>query len=122
MSRRLKNCLPAPQLANRHQWSGLEREWRKNFLALPSLVRRPFPNPNLNLNPDLSRPMILLHHHVAPTASIPKAEERRPDEGWQFTHSPEAFEFQLMELRRRGYRFVSLDRLVDEIHATGTEP
>ncbi len=46
---------------------------------------------------------------------------RAATEGWEFTHSPEAFEFQLRELRRRAYRFVSLGQLVDEIQASGRE-
>jgi peptidoglycan/xylan/chitin deacetylase (PgdA/CDA1 family) len=65
--------------------------------------------------------MILLYHHIAPVESIPKTADRVRDDGWRFTHSPEAFEFQMQELRRRGYRFVSLGQLVDEIHATGKE-
>jgi len=43
-------------------------------------------------------------------------------DGWQFTHSLEAFEFQLRELRRRGYSFVPLGQLVGEIRSTGKEP
>jgi peptidoglycan/xylan/chitin deacetylase (PgdA/CDA1 family) len=65
--------------------------------------------------------MILLYHHVAPIESAPKQADRVRDNGWSFTHSPEAFEFQMRELRRRGYRCVSLGQLVDEIQATGKE-
>jgi peptidoglycan/xylan/chitin deacetylase (PgdA/CDA1 family) len=66
--------------------------------------------------------VILLYHHIAPIGYVPNTVERIRDEGWQFTHSPEAFEFQMMELRRRGYRFVSLGQLVDEIQSAGCEP
>lgn len=55
--------------------------------------------------------MILLYHHVAPLDSIPAGES----DGWRFNHSPEAFEGQLLELRRRGYRFISLAGLVSEL-------
>lgn len=63
--------------------------------------------------------MILLYHHVAPTGAIPRAPEA--SEGWHFTHSPEGFERQLLELRRRGYKFVSLAQLVNEIGKCGSE-
>jgi peptidoglycan/xylan/chitin deacetylase (PgdA/CDA1 family) len=63
--------------------------------------------------------VILLYHHVAPTRAIPRAPEA--SEGWHFTHSPEGFERQLLELRRRGYEFVSLARLVSEIGRGGVE-
>lgn len=66
-------------------------------------------------------PLILLYHHIAPVENIPQSADRVRDEGWAFTHSPEAFEFQLRELRRRAYRFVSLGQLVDGIQATGRE-
>ena len=55
--------------------------------------------------------MILLYHHVAPPERVP------PDgaDGWGFNHSPEAFERQLVELRRRHYRFASLAELVNDL-------
>jgi peptidoglycan/xylan/chitin deacetylase (PgdA/CDA1 family) len=65
--------------------------------------------------------MIVLYHHIAPVESIPQAADQVQKEGWVFTHSPEAFEFQMKELRRHEYRFVSLGQLVDEIEATGKE-
>ncbi len=65
--------------------------------------------------------MILLYHHVAPADSIPKGDNRLHEAGWEFTHSPEAFEFQLRELQQRGYRFVSLNQLIEGIQATGSE-
>ncbi len=64
--------------------------------------------------------MILMYHHVAPLGD-PSADGARLH-GWRYNHSPEAFEFQLREMRRRGYRMVSLDTLVDEIHHHGVEP
>jgi peptidoglycan/xylan/chitin deacetylase (PgdA/CDA1 family) len=65
--------------------------------------------------------LILLYHHIAPRESVPPAGNRFQDEGWRFNHTPEAFEFQLRQLRRRAFHFVSLAQLVDEIHATGKE-
>ncbi|HQI50235.1 MAG TPA: polysaccharide deacetylase family protein [bacterium] len=65
--------------------------------------------------------MILLYHHVAPADRIPAAADRVRDEGWQFTHSPAAFEWQLKELRRRHYEFISLGQLLDEIRARNRE-
>ena len=64
--------------------------------------------------------MILLYHHVAPAEAVPPVWEYR--EGWEYRHSPEGFERQLVELKRRGYRFVSLAELVGEIQRRGTEP
>ena len=64
--------------------------------------------------------MILLYHHVAPARAVPAAWER--SEGWNWRHSPEGFEGQLAELKRRNYDFVSLAELVDEIQRRGTEP
>lgn len=64
--------------------------------------------------------MILLYHHVAPARAVPAAWER--SEGWNWRHSPEGFEGQLAELKRRDYDFVSLAELVDEIQRRGTEP
>jgi len=65
--------------------------------------------------------VILLYHHVAPADRIPAAADRVRDEGWQFTHSPAAFEWQLKELRRRHYEFISLGQLLDEIRARNRE-
>lgn len=65
--------------------------------------------------------MILLYHHIAPAESIPRDDARFRDEGWHFTHSPGEFEFHLLELQRRGYRFISLDQLVIELHTKGAE-
>jgi peptidoglycan/xylan/chitin deacetylase (PgdA/CDA1 family) len=56
--------------------------------------------------------LILLYHHVAPLDSIPAGGS----DGWRFTHSPAAFERQLLELRRRHYRFISLAELVNELN------
>lgn len=44
-----------------------------------------------------------------------------PDD-WHFNHSPEAFERQLLELRRRGYRFISLADLVADLSSGKPEP
>jgi len=63
--------------------------------------------------------MILLYHHIAPLEARPSAPE--PGEGWDFTLSPEGFEEQLLTLRGRGYRFISLGEMVDDIHKHGAE-
>ena len=60
-----------------------------------------------------------MYHHVAPAEAVPLAPE--PNEGWNFTLLPEGFECQLLELRRRGYQFVSLTHLVDDICKQGAE-
>jgi peptidoglycan/xylan/chitin deacetylase (PgdA/CDA1 family) len=65
--------------------------------------------------------LILLYHHIAPEEDIPRVAVRLKDEGWKFNYSPSVLDFQLRELLRRGYRFVSLGQLVDEIRATGKE-
>ena len=64
--------------------------------------------------------MILMYHHVVPQGE-PSADGTLLH-GWRFNHTPEAFEFQLRDLRRRGYRLVSLDTLVEEIQLHGSEP
>lgn len=64
--------------------------------------------------------MILMYHHIAPPEAVP--EDPAPLEGWNFTHSPRSFERQLLRLKQRGYRFISLDSLVEEIKTTGREP
>jgi peptidoglycan/xylan/chitin deacetylase (PgdA/CDA1 family) len=72
-------------------------------------------------NTERDVPLILLYHHIAPAEIVPKSAGRVRDEGWKFAHTPEAFEFQMKELQRRGYSFVSLGQLVDEIRASGKE-
>lgn len=56
--------------------------------------------------------MILMYHHVCPNAEVPVAEERRSIEGWEYNLGPEDFAFQLESLRRRKFRFVTLDEYV----------
>ena len=63
--------------------------------------------------------MILLYHHVAPVEAVPAVWDH--GEGWEWRHSPEGFERQLVELRRRGYQFVPLCEIVDEIRERGRE-
>jgi peptidoglycan/xylan/chitin deacetylase (PgdA/CDA1 family) len=63
--------------------------------------------------------MILLYHHVAPSETVPRTWG--PNEGWNWRHSPEGFERQLVELVRRGYRFRSLSEIVNEIRQRGSE-
>ncbi len=63
--------------------------------------------------------MILMYHHVAPLETVPR--DRSPDEGWNWRLSPEAFERQLVELRRRGYHLMPLPEIVEEIRERGIE-
>jgi peptidoglycan/xylan/chitin deacetylase (PgdA/CDA1 family) len=63
--------------------------------------------------------MILLFHHVSPPEVVPQTW--KSSEGWEFTHSPQGFEHLLVELRHRGYQFVSLDSLVNDIRQRGVE-
>jgi peptidoglycan/xylan/chitin deacetylase (PgdA/CDA1 family) len=99
----------------------LDQRQKRKSQAWLSLYSNPIPNPHRNLNLDFPDPMILLYHHVSPPDCIPRDRAGDADEGWHFNHSPEAFEFQLTELQQRGYRFISLSQLIDEIRATGTE-
>ncbi len=63
--------------------------------------------------------MILMYHHVAPPEAVPLYQA--PNEGWGFRHSPEGFERQLVEVRRRGYRYVPLVEMVEGIRKEGAE-
>jgi peptidoglycan/xylan/chitin deacetylase (PgdA/CDA1 family) len=63
--------------------------------------------------------MILLYHHVAPPEAVPAAPAE--NEGWEFTVSPQGFERHLVELRRRGYRFITLADIVEGIRKHGAE-
>ena len=63
--------------------------------------------------------MILMYHHVAPPEAVPKPQT--PEAGWNFIHSPKGFERQLVELKQRGYNFVSLTDLVGAIKSNGCE-
>jgi peptidoglycan/xylan/chitin deacetylase (PgdA/CDA1 family) len=63
--------------------------------------------------------MILLYHHVAPREAVPHNWHR--NEGWNWRHSPEAFERQLVELTRRGYHFQPLPEMVDGVRKRGSE-
>jgi peptidoglycan/xylan/chitin deacetylase (PgdA/CDA1 family) len=56
-----------------------------------------------------------MYHHVAPPEAIPPAEKQLPIEGWQFTHSPEAFRGELEKLSARGFRFVPMEDLVKRL-------
>ena len=60
-----------------------------------------------------------MYHHIAPNDSVPR--DPSPGEGWNYSHSPAGFENQLHELRRRGFRFVSLASMVRKIQETGRE-
>jgi len=64
--------------------------------------------------------MILMYHHVAPVSAVPANPE--PEEGWEWTHSPEALEHHITTLRRRGYSIESLNDVVSRIRQTGREP
>jgi len=60
-----------------------------------------------------------MYHHVAPPHAVPLS--KGPNEGWEFTISPQGFEEQLATLRRRNYRFTSLAEKVDAIKKRGIE-
>lgn len=64
--------------------------------------------------------MILIYHHVAPPEAVPK--DWAPIEGWDYLLSPGQLEGQLRKLLERGYRFVPLPELVNEIKRRGAEP
>ncbi|WP_170319438.1 polysaccharide deacetylase family protein [Polyangium spumosum] len=62
--------------------------------------------------------MILLYHHILPEGPAPGFAE---EDGLTFRHSPEGLRFHLTELRRRGYRFGSLDGLVRQLDGGARE-
>ncbi len=53
-----------------------------------------------------------MYHHVSPAAEVPAVEDRCSLEGWAYNLVPGDFAFQLEELRRRKFRFVSLEEYV----------
>ena len=57
--------------------------------------------------------MILMYHHVCPADEIPLVQV--PLEGWQYSIEPSAFEWQLQEISRRGFRYVSFDEYLAEL-------
>ena len=63
--------------------------------------------------------MILMYHHVTPVSDVPLHPD--PNEGWNYCISPKGFERQLVALMQRGYRFISLAELVDDIRNHGAE-
>ena len=54
--------------------------------------------------------MILMYHHVCPAEQVP--QEVVPLEGWQYCLSPQLFRQQLLQAKRRGWQFVSLQQYV----------
>jgi peptidoglycan/xylan/chitin deacetylase (PgdA/CDA1 family) len=54
--------------------------------------------------------MILMYHHVCPSQQIPR--DVVPLEGWQYCVSPQLFRQQLLQAKRRGWQFVSLQQYV----------
>ena len=58
--------------------------------------------------------MILLYHHVCPLPEIPPVDQRARLEGWQYNIAPAAFEWQLQEISRRGFRYVSFEEYLAE--------
>jgi peptidoglycan/xylan/chitin deacetylase (PgdA/CDA1 family) len=63
--------------------------------------------------------MILMYHHVAPVQAVPRVQA--PNEGWEVRISPQGFERQLIALQGKGYCFVSLGEMVDDIRTKGVE-
>lgn len=63
--------------------------------------------------------MIQMYHHIAPIAAVPPV--KGSNEGWEVRISPQGFERQLIALRQRNYRFVSLAEIVDDIRNRGME-
>jgi len=62
--------------------------------------------------------VILLYHHILPEGGAAGYSE---EDGLTFRHTPEAFRFHLTELRRRGYRFESVDGLVQKLNGGAPE-
>ena len=59
--------------------------------------------------------MILMYHHVCPLPEIPPVDQQARLEGWRYTIAPAAFEWQLLEIARRGFRYVTFDEYVAEL-------
>lgn len=53
--------------------------------------------------------MILMYHHVCPLHEIPPVNQQARLEGWQFNIAPAAFEWQLLAIARRGFRYATFD-------------
>ena len=56
--------------------------------------------------------MILMYHHVCPPDEVPAAADICALEGWAYTLGPDDFAFQLEQLRRRKFQFVTLAEYV----------
>jgi peptidoglycan/xylan/chitin deacetylase (PgdA/CDA1 family) len=60
-----------------------------------------------------------MYHHIAPREPIPPV--KGTNEGWELSISPQGLEGQLIALGQRGYHFVSLAEMVDDIRKRGVE-
>lgn len=58
--------------------------------------------------------MILMYHHVCPQHEIPPEKQQARLEGWQYNIAPAAFEWQLVEIAKRGFRYVTFDEYLAE--------
>lgn len=65
--------------------------------------------------------MILSYHHVVPEDAVPSDPTRRRIEGWDFRVTPGGLDRHLRLLVGRGFRLVSLDRLVERLADRGRE-
>ena len=59
--------------------------------------------------------MILMYHHVCPVHEIPPVDQQARLEGWQYNLAPAAFEWQLLEIAKRGFRYVTFDEYLAEL-------
>ena len=59
--------------------------------------------------------MILMYHHVCPLHAIPPVNQQARLEGWQYNIEPSSFEWQLLEIAKRGFRYVSLEEYLAEL-------
>jgi peptidoglycan/xylan/chitin deacetylase (PgdA/CDA1 family) len=63
--------------------------------------------------------MILMYHHVCPEEAVPPEGRRAELAGWEYRVTPTAFEDQLLWLRGKGYRFISLAEYVRTLRDEG---
>lgn len=59
--------------------------------------------------------MILMYHHVCPLHEVPPVDQQARLEGWQYNLAPAAFEWQLLEIAKRGFRYVTFEEYLAEM-------
>ncbi|MBC7964288.1 MAG: polysaccharide deacetylase family protein [Fuerstia sp.] len=63
-----------------------------------------------------------MYHHVCPLHEIPPEKQQARLEGWQYNIAPAAFEWQLVEIAKRGFRYVTFDEYLEELGTNRRNP